>query len=171
MENKKISEAGKWLIGVVLAYIVTSLLDLIPFGKMFEQTKWEWIVEDRFNIIEMIIFTLSLIFIILVLRRIKPAKSKEDAIEEKLKAHKDFEDPDLGLKVTWDMYMGSFYDNDPHPYNIKTYCTKHPMPLLMEYGRCMDNRCPNANANFNERQIEQFIQSYLLNERDKLMKK
>ncbi|MCX4302052.1 MAG: hypothetical protein OSJ35_07465 [Alistipes sp.] len=168
MENKKLWEAGKWFIGVVLAYLVTTLLDLIPFGKIFEQTKWEWVIENRFNIIEMIIFTISLIIIIGVFRL---KKSRENAIEKKLKANNNFENPELGLKVTWDMYMGTIYDRDPHPCNIKIYCTKHPIPLLMKSGCCMDSDCQNANAHFDEKRIKQLIQSYLLNEQDKLMMK
>ena len=98
-------------------------------------------------------------------------KSRENAIEKKLKANNNFENPELGLKVTWDMYMGTIYDRDPHPCNIKIYCTKHPIPLLMKSGCCMDSDCQNANAHFDEKRIKQFIQSYLLNERDKLVMK
>ena len=69
------------------------------------------------------------------------------------------------------MYMGTMYDHDPHPYNIKMFCMKHNPPLLMPHGNCQDSRCPNAEKYFREDAIKNQIESLLLAERDKFLNK
>ena len=78
---------------------------------------------------------------------------------------------DLGIKVTWGIYMGTVYDNDPHPNNIRLFCTKHNIPLLMKHGRCTDLSCPNSLISLNESMIKNEIESMLLNEHEKFLKK
>lgn len=162
----------KWLGIIVVTAIVERLISLIPIEDTFAAEKWQWVIIHRFNIIDLVLFIISFAVVLLLYNFLmKRLCNRENRIEKELKKHNTILDTENGVKVTWDMYMGMTYDNDPHPYNIKVFCLKHDIPQLMDHGRCLDDRCSNSQKWVNENDIKRQIESFLLNERDKLIKK
>ncbi|MBQ0128239.1 MAG: hypothetical protein KBT57_00225 [bacterium] len=169
----KIKKALVWLGGIVLSVILERVFNLIPIEKLFNSEKWSWLIQSRFNIIDLIVFVIILVVVFICIAKFSSKKNDQQKlkIEKRLKKLNSIEDNKAGIKVTWDMYMGSMHDNDPHPYNIRLFCTKHNFPLLMQHGCCTDPNCPNAHAQCDERAIENTIESLLLNEQNKLLNK
>lgn len=169
----KIKKALVWLGGIILSVVLERIFNLIPIEKLFNSERWSWLRQNRFNIIDLIVFVIILVVVFICIAKFSSKKNDQQKlkIEKRLKKLNSIEDNKAGIKVTWDMYMGSMYDNDPHPYNIRLFCTKHKIPLLMQYGRCTDYNCPNAHAQYDESAIKNTIESLLLNERDNVAKK
>ncbi|MCQ2305182.1 MAG: hypothetical protein MJZ97_09365 [Bacteroidales bacterium] len=169
----KIKKVLIWLGGIVLSVVLERIFNLIPIEKLFNSERWSWLILNRFNIIDLIVFVIILVIVFIFIAKFGSKKSDKHKtkMEKYLEKINSIEVDKEGIKVTWDMYMGSMYDNDPHPYNIRLFCTKHDMPLLMQHGRCTDYNCPNAHAQCDEHAIKNIIESLLLNERDKFMKK
>lgn len=169
----KIKKALVWLGGIILSVVLERIFNLIPIEKLFNSEKWSWLIQNRFNIIDFIVFVIILLVVFVCIAKF--GSNKSDKQKLKIKKHLEkinsIEDDKEGIKVTWDIFMGSMYDNDPHPYNIRLFCTKHDMPLLMQHGYCTDYNCPNSHAQYDERAIKNTIESLLLNERDKFVKK
>lgn len=167
----KIKKVLVWLGGIVLSVILERLFNLIPIEKLFNLEKWNWLIQNRFNIIDLVVFIIILAGVFICITKFGSNKSdkRKTKIEKQLQKIKTIEDANAGIKVTWDMYMGSMYDDDPHPYNIHLFCTKHDVPLLMQHGCCSDGNCPNARIRYDESKIKNSIESLLLNERDKLI--
>jgi len=96
------------------------------------------------------------------------AKNKE----QELKKINHFIDEQKGVKVTWDVGIGSLYNNNPFAYNIQLFCTKHGVvPIRMMHGCCTDSQCTNSNEHYSERAIKNHIESILLHARDTINKK
>lgn len=77
---------------------------------------------------------------------------KERGITKKINSYIDEEN---GIKITWDVGIGSSYNKNPFAYNIQIFCTKHGnVPLRMIGGHCTDPNCPNAAKYFNENIIK-----------------
>lgn len=92
------------------------------------------------------------------------AKKKEESLK-KINSYTDEED---GIKVTWDVGIGSLYNNNPFAYNIQIFCTKHGnVPLRMIGGHCTDPTCPNAIKYFNKNIIKNNIESVLIDAQNK----
>ncbi len=169
----KIKKALVWLGGIILSVVLERVFNLIPIEKLFNSEKWSWLIQNRFNIIDLIVFVIILVVVFICIAKFGSKKSDKQKlkIEKQLEKINSIEDDKAGIKVTWDMYMGSMYDNDPHPYNIRLFCTKHEIPLLMQHGCCTDLSCPNAHTQYNEHVIKNSIESILLNEQEKFLKK
>ena len=74
------------------------------------------------------------------------------------------------VSAQWKVCFGETYDKDPHPMNIKLYCNKHKelgMPILIK--RCICPACHEEHE-YNMKAIEAYIESYLLNEWNKINK-
>lgn len=169
----KIKKALVWLGGIVLSVILERVFNLIPIEKLFNSEKWSWLIQSRFNIIDLVVFIiiLAVVFICITKYGLNKSDKQKTKIEKQLQKINTIDDANAGIKVTWNMYMGSMYDDDPHPYNIRLFCTKHNFPLLMQHGCCTDPNCPNAHAQYDKRAIENTIESLLLNEQNKLLNK
>ena len=88
--------------------------------------------------------------------------------EESLKKINSYTDEEDGIKVTWDVGIGSLYNNNPFAYNIQIFCTKHGnVPLRMIGGHCTDPTCPNAIKYFNKNIIKNNIESVLIDAQNK----
>jgi hypothetical protein len=78
-------------------------------------------------------------------------------------------DEQKGVKVTWDVGIGSIYNTNPFAYNIQLFCTKHGViPIRMIHGHCTDPQCPNAKEYYDEHAIKNNIESILLHARDNM---
>ena len=157
----------------MLTVLLERLFSLIPIEKLITSEKLNWIIQNRFNLIDLVIFVvlLAVVFIVITAFESKNGDRQKARIKKQLEKNSFFIDKRSGIKVTWDIYMGYMYDNDPHPTNIKIFCTKHTPPLLMEYGHCQDYRCSNFHKTIDEEKVKNYIESLLLNERDKITKK
>lgn len=164
-------EYGKWLLSIIFTVILERLLNLISIEKLFIAEKWSWIIRDRLSLLDVVLFIVSFIVVFSIIRLFKFGGKRKSKLERYLEQFNTMEYTDVNIKVTWDMYMGAMYDNDPHPYNIKVFCMKHNPPLLMPHGHCQDSRCPNADKYFIEDTIKNQIESLLLAERDKFLNK
>lgn len=165
------NEGVKWLLGIILTVILERLLNLIPLEKFFVAEKWSWIIKDRLSILDVVLFFISFILVFSIIKYLKIGKNRKSKLERHLERFNHFIDNKNGVKVTWDMYMGTMYDNDPHPYNIKMFCIKHDIPMPMPHGHCNDFSCPNADRYLSEDAITNQIESLLLAERDKFINK
>ena len=161
----------KWLLGIIFTVVLERLLNLIPLEKLFVADKWSWIIKDRLSILDVALFFISFILVFSFIKHLKLGTNRKSKLERHLERFDHFIDNENGVKVTWDMYMGTMYDNDPHPCNIKIFCLKHDIPMLMPHGHCQNSRCPNAENYFREDVIKNQIESLLLDERDKFLNK
>lgn len=165
------NKAVKWLLGIIFTVVLERLFNLIPLEKLFVAEKWSWIIKDRLSILDVVLFFISFVLVFSLIKHLKLGKNRKSKLERHLEQFNCIIDNENGVKVTWDMYMGTMYDNDPHPYNIKIFCIKHNPPLLMSHGLCQDSRCPNADKHYSEAAIKKQIESILLAERDKFLNK
>lgn len=161
----------KWMGGIIGAVILERLLNLIPIEKLFTAEKWNLIIQDRISILDVMLFVVSSIIVFGTIKFFKIGKRKESRLERHLKKINKMAYENIDVKVTWDMYMGSSYDHDPHPYNIKIFCTKHNPPLLMPNGVCPNRSCPNARRHIDKDAVKNQIESILLAERDSFLNK
>lgn len=159
----------KWVGGVVGAIIIERLLNLVPIEKLFIVEKWNWIIQDRLSILDVILFGASFIIVFGTIKLFKIGETKKSRLEKHLEQFNTITDTEHDVKVTWNMYMGRLYDHDPHPYNIRIFCTKHNPPLLMPNGVCPNSSCSNARRHIDERAVENQIESLLLAERDQFL--
>ena len=159
----------KWLLGIIFTVVLERLLNLIPLEKLFVADKWSWIIKDRLSILDVALFFISFILVFSFIKHLKLGTNRKYKLERHLERLNHFIDNENGVKVTWDMYMGTMYDNDPHPCNIKIFCLKHDIPMLMPHGHCNDFSCPNASKHFDHNAIKTQIESLLLAERDKFL--
>ena len=164
-------EHVKWLLSIIFTVILERLLNLIPIEKLFVAEKWSWIIRDSLSLLDVVLFIVSFIVVFSIIRLFNFGGKRKSKLERYLEQFNTMEYTNVNIKVTWDMYMGSMYDNDPHPYNIKLFCMKHNPPLLMSHGCCQDYRCPNADIHLKQDAIKNQIESLLLAERDKFLKK
>ena len=157
--------------GLVVAELIRRIFDIIPFEKLFHNSHWDWIIQNRFSIVDVVLFAVSLAIVFSIIKTFKFGEKRKSKLERHLEQFNCLIDNENGVKVTWDMYMGTMYDNDPHPCNIKIFCIKHNPPLLMSHWHCQDSRCPNADKYFSEDAVKTQIESLLLAERDKFLNK
>lgn len=169
----KFKKTLKWIVGIVLTVLLERLFSLIPFEKWLTSEKWDWIIQDRFNLIDLVIFIvlLTLIFVIFNAIESKKGDRQQARTKKQLEKKKTIIDEENGIKITWDVAMPSKYNPNPHPCNINVFCTKHEMPLLMQNGCCLDSSCPNSHVHYDEYAIKKYIESILLNEQEKLNSK
>ena len=161
----------KWLLSIILTVVLERLLNLIPIEKWLVVEKWSWFIKDRLSILDFTLFFISFILVFSFIKHLKLSTNRKSKLERHLERLNQFIDNKNGVKVTWDMYMGTMYDNDPHPCNIKIFCLKHDIPMLMPHGHCNNFSCPNASKHFDYNAIEAQIESLLIAERDKFIKK
>lgn len=161
----------KWLLGIIFTVVLERLLNLIPIEKWLVAEKWSWLINDRLSILNVALFFTSFILVFSFIKHLKLGTNRKSKLERHLERFDHSIDNENGVKVTWDMYMGTMYDNDPHPCNIKIFCLKHDIPILMPHGHCNDFSCPNASKHFDYNAIETQIESLLLAERDKFINK
>ncbi len=168
----RIKKALTWLGLTIAAWGMEQLLSIIPFENIFVAEKLDWLVVPRFNIINVTLFIISFIILVMLYHfLINKIFNREEKIARELKKRNNMIDRKKGIKVTWDVYMGTLYNNDPFPSNIRIFCTKHDIPQLFVYGSCPCRNCPNSQILLYEHNVKSDIESYLLAERDKLMKK
>ena len=169
----KLKKILKWIGGIVLTVLLERLFSLIPFEKMFTSEKLNWIIQDRFNWIDFVIFVvlLAVVFIVITVFESKKDDKQKARIKKQLEKNNTIIDQANGIKITWEVALPSMYNPNLHPYNIHIFCTKHEIPLLMQHGRCSDLQCPNSHVQYDESKIRNTIESILLNEQEKLMKK
>lgn len=157
--------------GLVAAELIRRIFDIIPFEKLLQKSNFDWVIQNRFSIVDVVLFTVSLAIVFSIIKIFKIGEKRKSRLERHLEQFNCLIDNENGVKVTWDMYMETMYDNDPHPCNIKIFCLKHDIPMLMPHGHCNDFSCPNASKHFDHNAIETQIESLLLAERDKFIKK
>lgn len=167
MKNIKI--LIKWLGITIGSLLLERLINLIPIESIFVSEKWNWIIRVQYNMLDFVIFILSFIIILFVYKLLIRKLNKESRVERELKKFNSITDEEKGIKITWDMYMGAYIDNDPHPCNIRLFCIKHDIPQLLNHGRCTDVHCPNSIIFYDETEIKRYIESLLLNKRDILI--
>lgn len=165
------NKISQWVVTVAFSGIGVKFMDYIPWEKVVNEENWSWLLKDRFNWLQIIVFLIlagCVWFLVNCFTR-----HKKNPIEEKLKQFNELVDDDKNIKVTWDMFMGSLYDNDPHPYNIKIFCLNHgDIPQLMEHGCCRFHNCKNnIYPGIDEKAVKSEIESRLLHYRDQLVKK
>ena len=154
-----------------MAELIRRIFDIIPFEKLFHNSHWDWIIQNRFSIVDVALFAVSLAIVFSIIKIFKIGEKRKSRLERHLEQFNYIIDNENGVKVTWKVSMGNIYNIDPHPYNIKIFCTKHDRPMLMPHGHCNDFSCPNASKHFDHNAIETQIESLLLDERDKFINK
>lgn len=163
-----------WIIAIgfsgILVQPVQWLLGLIPWEKFILKENWIWLIKPQFSFLNIVVFLILIIAITYISKLIFKmgkchiAKKKEESLK-KINSYTDEED---GIKVTWDVGIGSLYNNNPFAYNIQIFCTKHGnVPLRMIGGHCTDPTCPNAIKYFNKNIIKNNIESVLIDAQNK----
>lgn len=183
MAMKKLYKAIIWILGVGLSGFLIeplkSLLALIPFASYFEASKWEWLVGNRYSLLDVFVFIV--IFLVLAImatfvatwlkRPKQQGMTEEELIDQQLEMVNQFVDEENFIKVTWDVYKGRSFDHDPHPMNVNCFCLRHKQyPLKFTNGHCPDMNCPNYKFHVSNSQIINQIESILLAKRDELRK-
>lgn len=158
----------KWIFTVglsgALVPVFQKIFSLIPWGKFVDLNNWGWLIAPKFSILSIVIFVVLFICIVYFTRNLFK-KNKE----KQLKKINSWIDDESGIKITWDVGIGSFYNNNPFAYNIQIFCTKHgEIPIRMIHGRCTNSSCMNHNMYYNEHLLKNQIESMLLHEKSKL---
>lgn len=164
-------KAITYIGGLFVAELIRRIFDIIPFEKLLQKSNFDWVIQNRFSIVDVVLFIVSLAIVFSIIKIFKIGEKRKSRLERHLEQFNCLIDNENGVKVTWNVSMGNVHNIDPHPYNIKIFCTKHDMPMLMSYGCCNDFTCPNASKHFDYNAIETQIESLLLAERDKFIKK
>ena len=162
----------KWIFVIgfsgILVPIVQKLFSLIPWDKFLNTENWHWLVAPKFSLLSVIVFLLLLIIMIPLSKKILKTSIARNK-EQELKKIKHYVDEQAGIKITWDVGIGSISNNDPFAYNIQIFCTKHGVvPIRMVHGRCTDPNCSNAKEHLSEHAIKNQIESILLHARDNM---
>lgn len=156
---------------------IKSLLALIPYASYFEVSKWDWLVENRYSLLDVIFFLVIFIVLTIIvnfmaswLKRPKQQEmTEEELIDQQLNMVNQFIDEENHIKVTWDVYKGSTFDHDPHPMNVNCFCLRHKQyPLKFTNGHCPDMSCPNYKFHISNSKLMNQIESILLAKRDEL---
>lgn len=163
-------ETTKWILSAIGTVIIERLLNLIPIENLFMAEKWNWMIAPRFSVLNILLLVVSFVLVLGVIKTFNLGR-KKTRLEKHLEKLSPIVDYENDIKVTWNLSMGSMYNIDPHPYNIRVFCLKHNPPLLLYKGYCPDGTCQNAHKYFDEFAIRNQVESKILNERDKFMKK
>lgn len=155
-----------------------------PVSNFIREKKWFnedgpinlWLNTPKYTNLQFVVF-IFLLVVFVVLGYIlfyhylaHKSKIKKNSPEELLKEYNYYVDTDNNIKITWDVYFGVLYHNDPFPANIKIFCLKHDPPQLMKYDGCLIQGCPNGEIRTTEADIKRIIQSMLLAKYDELKK-
>ncbi|WP_353087103.1 hypothetical protein [Flavobacterium sp.] len=98
-----------------------------------------------------------------MIRKIQRAFSKNEnffqlSSQQKLREFNRSEDTKNGYLFKWTVW----FDHDrPRATDIECYCTKHPIPLKLDFDGCTDSRCENAGKSINFDRLELNIESNL----------
>lgn len=170
MANIKIILKWVFVVGFsgILVPVVQKLFGLIPWDSFLDMENWNWLIVPKFSLLSVTIFLLLFITIIPLSKKILRTTITKNK-EKELKKINHSIDEERGVKVTWDVGIGSLYNTNPFAYNIQFFCTKHgAIPIRMMYGHCTDPQCPNAREHYNEHAIKNHIESLLLHARDNM---
>ena len=175
---KRIYKILYWAIMVglsgALVRPVESLLYYIPWSDIFDSNRWKWLIEPSISIFSILIDLIVLLIVILISRKIirKFNSSREERLFKELKQFNNLICEQYKIKVTWDVGMGSLFNNDPFPYNIRMFCLNHGShPLQLMHGHCSAPNCPNNQYHFDENILKNEIESRLLQRWEKLKQK
>ena len=159
----------KYIISIGLSGFIVKLFDYIQWDKVFKGENWQWLLETRFNLLHIAGFVIAFIIIMRLLSLVTYKDKKLNKIQDKLKQLNHLDFPNDNVTAQWEVVFDPEYDNDPHPINIKLFCTKHEkdmgMKMLIKNGRCPV--CDNEEW-YDMEKIEAYIESYLHNEWNKI---
>lgn len=151
-------------------FLVIPLTDLL--SKIPWEEGWLWLAEPRMSWLAVILAMVGMFVLYFCLTGLYSFYfGKQKRMEKKLQKfnHSMWSD---SVKVTWNVGMGSMFNDDPMPYNIKFFCLNHgPTPILMDqYGQCPFSDCPNRQSTVSEQKVRPLIESELLKRWEDLKK-
>ncbi|URM36380.1 hypothetical protein [Flavobacterium anhuiense] len=154
-------------VGAFLISLIYSQITNLSITESF-LFLWNYKISLGSTLLILIVILL-IISIIKSTRRTKPDKSQklEDIFHKKYNKYIDSEN-----KVTYrfNAYISS-YNKFPFISELRVYCTNHIPEALMKpnYG-CNRQGCIHLNKGYNESQLKQEIETYLLNEWEHMKK-
>ena len=176
----------KKLFSIILWIISFSFSGCLyePVSNYIKEKKWFseegsvniWLNTPQYTNLHFIVYVLLLVlfvalgYIVTYYYLQHKSKVKKNSPEEQLKKFNSYVDESSGIKITWDVYFGTLYNNDPFASNIKLFCLKHNPPQLMKYYGCVIPECPNGTFSTTEAEIKRFIESMLFAKYDELKK-
>lgn len=155
-----------------------------PVSTFIKEKKWFsedgpinlWLNTPQYTNLQFVVFILLLVLFVvlgyigLYYYHAHRSTIKKNSPEEQLKKFNSWVDTKHNIKITWDVYFGSQFDNDPFPANIRLLCLNHNPPQLMKYYGCLIQGCPNGAFRISEAELKRSIQSMLLAKYDELKK-
>lgn len=92
---------------------------------------------------------------------------RNDIKREKLKSVNKIIDKDAGLMIKWNVHFST--SGKPFVSEVKCFCILHgSMPIKFLWNKCPSNNCKNSEQEINEYYIENFAESIVLDEWDKI---
>jgi hypothetical protein len=154
-------------ISGILNEPIIAAFKMIPWDKIISTESWEWVFLPKVSILNIIFFIILLVAVYYIAYLL--LINRKNVAINKLKSLNYFIDDKNHVKVTWDVGIGTIYNNDPFAYNIQFFCLRHgELPLRMQNGCCQDSTCPNCSLHINERNVENYIESLLLKKQQDL---
>ena len=176
---KKFFNIFLWIISLCFSGFLCE-----PVANFIKDNKWFsedgpinlWLNTPKYTNLQFVVFLLLLVvfvvlgYIIFYYYHAHRSTIKKNSPEEQLKEFNTWVDTKHNIKITWTVYFGLPYNNDPFPANIKIFCLKHDPPQLMKYYGCLIQGCPNGEFRTTEEEIKRSIQSMLLAKYEELKK-
>lgn len=156
----------------IIASSILGLLGLIGIAiksnydeKSFYET-FIWLVKFP---IPLFYIVLSLIIIFIIYKIAKRKKNYYSPKQRKLREFNSSIDNEAGIKSEWTVY---FYNNGkPFITDLEFFCLLHDeVPIRFFGNRCSHIGCKNSVLEFNEYEIKNHLESFVLNEWNKLNK-
>lgn len=155
-----------------------------PVSNFIKEEKWfsedgpidQWLNTPKYTNLQFVVFifllVVSLVLSYYLFYKYRAHKSsiKKNSPEEQLKKINTCMLEGRNIKITWDVYFGTLYHNDPFASNIKLFCLEHDHPQLMEYDGCVIPGCRNGDFRTTEAEIKRAIESLLFAKYDELKK-
>ena len=155
-----------------------------PVSTFIKEKKWFsedgpinlWLNTPQYTNLQFVVFILLLVLFVvlgyigLYYYLAHRSTIKKNSPEEQLRKFNTCIDTEHNIRITWDVYFGSMYHNDPFPANIRLFCLKHDPPQLMKPYGCFIQGCPNGEFRTTEAELKRFIQSLLFAKYDELKK-
>ena len=155
-----------------------------PVSTLIKEKEWfnedgpinQWLNTPKYTNLQLVVF-IFLLVVSLVLSyylfykyRAQKSNIKKNSPEEQLRKFNTCIDTEHNIRITWDVYFGSMYHNDPFASNIKLFCLEHDHPQLMGYDGCVIPGCRNEDFRTTEAEIKRTIESLLFAKYDELKK-
>jgi len=160
----------------VISVIIVGIAGLI-YAKINIKFKNETFKDSILNLLSfkielkyLLIFIIIFLIAQFILKKIFVKEKnidRNDIKREKLKSVSKFIDKNAGIMIKWNVHFST--SGKPFVSEVNCFCTLHgDMPIKFLWNHCPSNNCKNSEQEIDKYYIENFAESIVLNEWDKI---